>query len=626
MAVPGDDFFGAGYLGYDPYHQAASDKLDRLSKIDGLVRGDQAAAAGAQQQQQAPGRFSPQTGMSTYSMNTGFVPPAYGMSPEAQAQRDRGGAMQGQTFSPSRKEDDPPDPGKGTEDPTPPYPTPGGPTDCTGVPKPTSLPCPSGHWVCQGGGWVCNAGEPGPDNPSSPTPGPGGGGSGPSPGPYGAFGNWQPGGTGTLPPDLAALRGGISSLMQNVLGRTGGNPTAYGGPLSVGTEGLQQPKDMAWGIPGQVQNYMAPAQGAMNAQFGDPQGIAAMGQGAVQQGLGFANQGANWMSAFGGQAAGTLGAGNAQAAQIAQTGGLPELQTGLNAIQQNAALQIAQNSAQLREQYGKMGLGAGTDVSEAIARGASQGYAQMAQNQSQYLTNSILQAQQNRLGGVQALQAGGSALGGLGTTGAGTFGQLGGLASGAYGTGGQLAQGLGNLRLGAASNIAQQANTYGGVTNDATRNLLSANALDIQTQQANQQAAYSEFQRMQAPSPWMNSALGYATNYPPQQQQVPGTGSQLASAAITGGTGLLSAWLLASALSDKAAKERVVKARPVLPRLRKLPIYEWQYKGNSTRHIGPMAQDMHELFGTGDGKSIHLVDVMGIVLSAAKEMSRRRHA
>jgi hypothetical protein len=79
-------------------------------------------------------------------------------------------------------------------------------------------------------------------------------------------------------------------------------------------------------------------------------------------------------------------------------------------------------------------------------------------------------------------------------------------------------------------------------------------------------------------------------------------------------------WLIAS---DRELKEDI---RPldetVVDRLIDLPISRWRYKGDPTPHIGPMAQDFTEQFGVGDGKHIHLVDVMGIMLAATKEMAK----
>jgi hypothetical protein len=56
-------------------------------------------------------------------------------------------------------------------------------------------------------------------------------------------------------------------------------------------------------------------------------------------------------------------------------------------------------------------------------------------------------------------------------------------------------------------------------------------------------------------------------------------------------------------------------------KLRELQLYTWKYKDDDseTTHLGPMAQDFKKKFGIGDGKTLHLADVMGVVLASQKE-------
>ena len=50
-----------------------------------------------------------------------------------------------------------------------------------------------------------------------------------------------------------------------------------------------------------------------------------------------------------------------------------------------------------------------------------------------------------------------------------------------------------------------------------------------------------------------------------------------------------------------------------------MPIYEWQYKGQDRRHIGPMAQDFHKAINLGDDdKTIAAIDADGVALAAIK--------
>ena len=73
--------------------------------------------------------------------------------------------------------------------------------------------------------------------------------------------------------------------------------------------------------------------------------------------------------------------------------------------------------------------------------------------------------------------------------------------------------------------------------------------------------------------------------------------------------------------SDRNKKEEIydLDNYRVLQLLEDLPIYEWQYKGQERRHIGPMAQDFHAAFGLGDDdKTIASIDADGIALAAIK--------
>ncbi|MGW3308224.1 tail fiber domain-containing protein [Streptomyces sp. NPDC001073] len=56
-----------------------------------------------------------------------------------------------------------------------------------------------------------------------------------------------------------------------------------------------------------------------------------------------------------------------------------------------------------------------------------------------------------------------------------------------------------------------------------------------------------------------------------------------------------------------------------------LPISTWRYndESGSPRHIGPMAQDMDRLFEVGDGKTIPVVDFLGLLVCCVKELGYR---
>jgi trimeric autotransporter adhesin len=76
-------------------------------------------------------------------------------------------------------------------------------------------------------------------------------------------------------------------------------------------------------------------------------------------------------------------------------------------------------------------------------------------------------------------------------------------------------------------------------------------------------------------------------------------------------------------LSDKSSKTALspVNGQEILERLEMLPIRIWSYRAEdpSVRHIGPTAQDFHEIFQLGkDERFISTVDADGIALAAVQ--------
>jgi hypothetical protein len=71
--------------------------------------------------------------------------------------------------------------------------------------------------------------------------------------------------------------------------------------------------------------------------------------------------------------------------------------------------------------------------------------------------------------------------------------------------------------------------------------------------------------------------------------------------------------------SDRALKEGLAPADPrqVLAQVVALPMATWSYKGETVRHLGPMAQDFSAAFGLGaDDRHIHVLDASGVALAA----------
>ncbi|MGW5051362.1 tail fiber domain-containing protein [Actinokineospora sp. NPDC004072] len=82
---------------------------------------------------------------------------------------------------------------------------------------------------------------------------------------------------------------------------------------------------------------------------------------------------------------------------------------------------------------------------------------------------------------------------------------------------------------------------------------------------------------------------------------------------------------------DATADDEVVEPAPVngheiLDKVVELPISTWRYQWEpeGTRHLGPMAQDWQQVFGlSADGRTIPLVDAIGVLLTAVQALARR---
>ena len=76
--------------------------------------------------------------------------------------------------------------------------------------------------------------------------------------------------------------------------------------------------------------------------------------------------------------------------------------------------------------------------------------------------------------------------------------------------------------------------------------------------------------------------------------------------------------------SSKSLKQDDGPPERILDGVRRLSVRSWRYRpetGLETEpHIGPYAEDWREIFGLGDGQSIHVVDAIGVCLQAIKDL------
>lgn len=92
---------------------------------------------------------------------------------------------------------------------------------------------------------------------------------------------------------------------------------------------------------------------------------------------------------------------------------------------------------------------------------------------------------------------------------------------------------------------------------------------------------------------------------------------------IFGGIGTLAGLAFSS---DEDVKKDKRPARGVLEALKEMPVEEWTYKegeGDEGRHIGPYAQDFKKATGKGDGKTINVIDAIGVTMGAVQELDRK---
>jgi len=103
------------------------------------------------------------------------------------------------------------------------------------------------------------------------------------------------------------------------------------------------------------------------------------------------------------------------------------------------------------------------------------------------------------------------------------------------------------------------------------------------------------------------------------------------NAGIGGLSNLGGSAMMAYALSNPAFKEDHREVGDILPRIDLLDVMAWKYKhgfadgGSAGFHIGPYADQFKQLFGIGDGVTINMMDAVGILFKAVKELNYKIH-
>ncbi|HAK7592853.1 TPA: tail fiber domain-containing protein [Salmonella enterica] len=84
--------------------------------------------------------------------------------------------------------------------------------------------------------------------------------------------------------------------------------------------------------------------------------------------------------------------------------------------------------------------------------------------------------------------------------------------------------------------------------------------------------------------------------------------------------------LTKSITSSKSVKENKKPVSGALSALNGLNIQSWKYKDgveDSGQHIGPYAEDWQRVTGLGNGKSIPVVDAVGVTMKAVQELNKK---
>lgn len=117
-------------------------------------------------------------------------------------------------------------------------------------------------------------------------------------------------------------------------------------------------------------------------------------------------------------------------------------------------------------------------------------------------------------------------------------------------------------------------------------------------------------------TPQGSNISGLFANQTNAQNAAYGAQSQQYNANV-GTLGTLATLLLFA--SSRKIKNSIRKEKGFLKKLKALQVYRWKYNGSDEWHVGPMAEDFQRIFGVGDGKTIKVVDIMGVLMGAAKE-------
>lgn len=106
-------------------------------------------------------------------------------------------------------------------------------------------------------------------------------------------------------------------------------------------------------------------------------------------------------------------------------------------------------------------------------------------------------------------------------------------------------------------------------------------------------------------------------------QQDSGGGGLGGIGSVLGGIGSIASAFMAPSSRDFKDHVNTPTTKEILDNVNKLEINRWKYKNIPEEHLGPYAEQFHDLFNVGHSKAINLVDVCGILLASVQELSQQ---
>lgn len=124
----------------------------------------------------------------------------------------------------------------------------------------------------------------------------------------------------------------------------------------------------------------------------------------------------------------------------------------------------------------------------------------------------------------------------------------------------------------------------------------------------------------QAGNLWGQEFNGRMQGFQAEQQAL---GGMLQGIGGFAGYGMGAGWMRPSSSKEVKHDKREVKEGAALHGIRNLNVEGWKYKDDPEQetHVGPYAEDFKKEFGLGDGKTIHVVDALGVTMKAVQDLS-----